>query len=160
MSHVWVILSTRCTMCIWSCLLTRQRFRISLAQTCVDNVDKIFIDHRRCKQTCKLVLACTPPVTEDSLFAVCGRREVNVPGVHRQQESRDTGNWTMGLGGGADIWWEVGVVRGGLMVKQRGAHIPWVFALCPVDLALCHLTERSTLSAPLQSSDLAGFEQL
>lgn len=86
---------------------------------------RFFTNHRRCKQTCKLVLACPPLATEDSLFAVCGRREVNFPGVQRQQESRDTGNWTLELGGGADIWWEVGVVRGGLMVKQRGAHIPW-----------------------------------
>lgn len=46
------------------------------------------------------------------------------------------------------------------MVKQRGAHIPWVFALCPVDLAMFHLTERSTLSSPVQPSDLAGFKQL
>uniref|UniRef100_A0A665WRY8 Uncharacterized protein n=1 Tax=Echeneis naucrates TaxID=173247 RepID=A0A665WRY8_ECHNA len=38
-----------------------------------------------------------------------------------------------------------GLLEGGLMVKQRGAHIPWVFALCPVDLALCHLTERAAL---------------
>lgn len=74
-----------------------------MVQTCVDNVDKIFTDHRRRKQTCKSVLACTPLATEDSLFAVGGRREVNVPGVHRQRESRDTGNWTLGLGGGADI---------------------------------------------------------
>ena len=43
------------------------------------------------------------------------------------------------------------------MVKQRGAHIPWVFALCPVDLALCHLTERSTQSSPVLPSDLAGL---
>uniref|UniRef100_A0A3Q1AI44 EF-hand domain-containing protein n=1 Tax=Amphiprion ocellaris TaxID=80972 RepID=A0A3Q1AI44_AMPOC len=40
------------------------------------------------------------------------------------------------------------------MVKQRGAHIPWVFALCPVDLATRHLTERSALSAPVRPSDL------
>lgn len=53
-----------------------------------------------------------------------------------------------------------GVVRGGLMVKQRGAHIPWVFAVCPVDLAPCHLTERSALSSPIRPSDLAAFEQL
>lgn len=46
------------------------------------------------------------------------------------------------------------------MVKQRGAHIPWVFARCPVNLALCHLTERSTLSSPVRPSDLVGFEQL
>lgn len=54
------------------------------------------------------------------------------------------------------------VGRGGLVVKQRGGvgHIPWAFALCPVDLALFHLTERSTLSSPIQLSDLAGFKQL
>uniref|UniRef100_A0A3Q3MF32 Mitochondrial calcium uptake family, member 3b n=1 Tax=Mastacembelus armatus TaxID=205130 RepID=A0A3Q3MF32_9TELE len=46
------------------------------------------------------------------------------------------------------------------MVKQCGAHIPWLFALCPVDLALCHRTERSTLSSPIQPSDLSGFEHL
>lgn len=100
---------------------------------------------------------CTHSATEDSLCAVGGRREVNVPGVYRLQESSDTGNWMLVLGEGADIWWEVGVVRGGLMVKQRGAHIPWVFAVCPLDLALGHLTERVTLSAPPRPSDLAGL---
>lgn len=54
-----------------------------------------------------------------------------------RQEFMDAGrNWTLGLGGGADIWWSGeeegggGQVRGGLMVKQRGPHIPWVFAMC------------------------------
>lgn len=60
-------------------------------------------------------------------------------------------------GGGGGL---VAVVRGGLMVKQRGARIPRVFALCPVDLALCHLTERSALSSPARPSDLAGLERL
>lgn len=46
------------------------------------------------------------------------------------------------------------------MVKQRGARIPWLFALCPVDLALFHLMERSILSSPIRLSDLAGFEHL
>lgn len=53
-----------------------------------------------------------------------------------------------------------GGLEGGLMVKPRGAHIPWAFALCPLDLALCHATERSPLSSPIQPSDLAGLEQL
>lgn len=46
------------------------------------------------------------------------------------------------------------------MVKQRGARIPWLFALCPADLALFHLMERSILSSPIRPSDLAGFEHL
>lgn len=46
------------------------------------------------------------------------------------------------------------------MAKQRGAHIPWVFAQCPMDLALRHLTERSSLSTPIQPSDLTGLEHL
>lgn len=49
--------------------------------------------------------------TEDSLFDICRweeeeweeRERVNLSGVHRRQESRDTGNWTLGLGGGTDI---------------------------------------------------------
>lgn len=53
-----------------------------------------------------------------------------------------------------------GVGGGGLMVKQRGARIPWLFALCPADLALFHLMERSILSSPIRPSDLAGFEHL
>lgn len=43
------------------------------------------------------------------------------------------------------------------MVKQRGARIPWLFALCPADLALVHLMERSVLSSPIRPSDLAGL---
>lgn len=53
-----------------------------------------------------------------------------------------------------------GVVGGGLMVKQRGAGIPWLFALCPVDLALFHLMERSILSSPIWPSDPAEVEHL
>lgn len=81
----------------------------------------------------------------------------NLTSVHRQQEFRDRGNQTLGLGRGVDVWWERGVVGGGLMVKQRGARIPWLCALCPADLALFHLMERSILSSPIRPSDLAGF---
>lgn len=52
------------------------------------------------------------------------------------------------------------MVGGGLMVKQRGPRIPSLFALCPADLALFHLMERSILSSPIGPSDLTGFEHL
>lgn len=53
-----------------------------------------------------------------------------------------------------------GVDGGGLIVKQRGPCILWLFALCPVDLARFHLMERSILSSPTRPSDLVGVEHL
>lgn len=49
-------------------------------------------------------MVCTLLATEDYLckfYTVCaGRREESLTGVHKQQESRDTVNWTLRLGEG------------------------------------------------------------
>lgn len=72
--------------------------------------------------------------------------------------SMETRNWTLWLCRGADIWREMGVVRGAEGWGRENHTFPGF--LCPVELAVCHLTERSALSSPGQPFDLGGCRDI